>query len=179
MRSQRVGCAWSEQRRLGEPNKAYLGPRPFESFPTGTPHAAFDRSKTFAGPVRCLAPATGPEGRPTCTTTNSRSVRPPLHAPCSECFPQDTRGRGLAVARAKVKLTAAHAQRVNPLGEPEEHVRKSRLPFLCELSQRNRRLSAVMPVFSSPRDWATGRFSGWSCLPFRKSQSPQRALKNS
>lgn len=133
--------------------RLHLGPRPFESFPTGTSDAEFARSKNSAGSVRSPAPATQPERRQTCTTPNSRSVWPLLHASCPERFPQDTRGRGLAVARATVKLIPAHAQRENPVGDQEELVRKSRLRFLCEQSLRNRQLPAVPTVVGPLWNW--------------------------
>lgn len=138
---------------LGSLIRLHSGPGPFESFPTGTPHAALARSRTSARPIRCPAPATRPEGRPTCTTLNSRSVRPPLHAPRPERFPPNTRGRGLAVARVPVTLAAAHAQSENPVGKPEELFRKSRLRFLRELSERNRRLPAGPPFVGPQRNW--------------------------
>lgn len=138
---------------LGSLGNSHLGPKPFKPFPTGTPNAASARSRTSARPVGSPAPATRPEARPTCSKQNSRSTRPPLSALRPERFPWHTSGRGPAVARATVKLSAAHARRESPVDEPEKLIWKSRLCFFCELPLRNRRLPAVLAAGSKPRNW--------------------------
>ncbi|KAL6082720.1 hypothetical protein STEG23_016475 [Scotinomys teguina] len=120
---------------LGSLLHRHLRLKPFESVPTDTKHAGLAALRLPRGPSGLRPQPPDPrEGRPACSTLNSRSTPPPLHAPYPEHFLQDTGGRGLAVTRATVTLSTAHAQRESPGDQPVQLMRKGSPAFASSLN---------------------------------------------